>query len=165
VSEIIVIAAVAQNGIIGRNGTMPWHISEDFKRYKSLTLGHTVIMGDRTWISLPVKPQPGRKNIVLSFDAAFKAEGADVFPSMESALEACKNDGKIFLIGGASVYRKGVEIADTLELTRIGRCIEGDTYFPEVDFSRWILTAQEDRMHDEFGKYSFLTYRRASGSK
>lgn len=158
--EIIVIAALSSNRVIGKDGKIPWHISEDFKHYKELTLGHTIIMGDITWNSLPVKPQPGRENIVLSLKPDFKAEGAKVFGSMEEALNYTKNREKIFLIGGASVYQKGILIADKLELTRIWRCIEGDTFFPEVDFSEWILISQIDRFHESFGKYSFMTYKR-----
>lgn len=159
-SEVIIIAAVAKNNVIGNGLKIPWYISTDFRHFKELTTGHTVIMGDRTWESLPVKPLPNRKNLVLSFDRSFNAEGAKVCFSMEEALELSKNSEKVFLIGGASVYQAGMTIADTLELTRIHNDYQGDVLFPEFDSSIWEETGREDHEDQEHGPYSFITYRR-----
>jgi dihydrofolate reductase len=154
-TEIIVIAAVAKNGVIGKDGKIPWYISEDFKHFKKLTMGHPCIMGENTYYSLPIKPLPGRENIVLSFNKELKIPGAIVKNSFEDALEHCKNKDKVFICGGASVYKLGVKVADRLELTRIHRDYEGDVYFPEVDFNKWKLAKRIDK---DF--YSFLTYVR-----
>jgi dihydrofolate reductase len=154
-AEIIVIVAVAENNVIGCKGDIPWRIKEDFQRFKDLTTGYPCIMGDRTYISLPKRPLPGRENIVLSLDKNFKAEGAVVMHSFEDALEHCRGKGKAFICGGATIYRIGMKVADTFELTRVHKTYEGDTFFPEVDFSEWTLV-NEDKKEG----YSFLTYKR-----
>lgn len=159
-SEIIVIAAVAQNNVIGNGLKIPWHISEDFKRFKQLTLHHVVMMGDRTYDSLPTKPLPDRENIILTFNKDYQAPGAVIKYSFEEALDHCKDREKIFIIGGASVYKIGLEKADTLELTRIHKDFKGDVFFPEIDFDQWQLINQIDMTDDKVGAYSFLTYKR-----
>lgn len=158
-SKVIVIAAVAANNVIGNGMKIPWYLSEDFKRFKNLTMGHTVVMGQRTWESLPVRPLPGRRNVVLC-DKPYEAEGAEVFGSMENALSACADDGKVFLIGGASVYAAGCKLADTLEITRLWREYDGDVFFPEIDADVWEETARINRSDPKFGDYSFMTFRR-----
>ena len=168
-TELIVIAAVAQNGVIGRGSEIPWRISEDFKRFKALTMGHPCIMGDVTYESLPAKwrPLPGRENVVLAFDRSYHPEGTTVFHDFEEALAYVRGQGapKAFIIGGASIYRLGVQVADTLELTRIHRDYEGDVYFPEFDLADWDLVAEIDEqsldsVSGEVVRYSYLTYRR-----
>ena len=158
--DVIVIAAVAKNGVIGREGRMPWRIGEDFRRFKALTSGHAVVMGRQTWESLPQRPLSGRKNIVLSRNPGFRPEGAAVVRSIEEAFSAAGDDGKIFVIGGASVYGEAMKFATTLELTRLEREIEGDVMFPDFDEGQWTLTAKEDRADAEYGAYSFCTYTR-----
>lgn len=159
-SEIIVIAAIAKNNVIGKGLDIPWHIREDFLHFKELTLDHTVIMGDRTYTSLPKKPLSRRENIVLTFDRDFQAPGAIIKYSFEEALEYCRNRDKVFIIGGVSVYRLGIQVADTLELTRIHRDFEGDIIFPEINFSEWDLLNRIDKTDETYGDYSFLTYKR-----
>lgn len=159
-SEIIIIAALAKNNVIGNGMQIPWHIKEDFQHFKNLTLHHPVIMGDKTYESLPNKPLKGRENIVLTFDKNYHPEGAIIKYSLEEALDYCKDKEKVFIIGGASVYKITLAIADTLELTRIHRDFKGDIYFPEINFAEWDLINQEDKVDAEYGPYSFLTYKR-----
>ncbi|HDQ60085.1 MAG TPA: dihydrofolate reductase [Candidatus Woesearchaeota archaeon] len=153
--EIIMIAAKAKNNVIGKAGKIPWHISEDFKHFKEKTMGYPVIMGMTTFESLPVKPLSGRTNIVLTKNPEYHPENVVVKYSMKDALDYCNGAEKIFLIGGASIYKQGMEFADTLELTEIDREYEGDTYFPEFSMSEWELVNSDPR-----DGYSFNTYKR-----
>lgn len=166
-AEIIVIAAVAQNNAIGKDGDIPWRLSEDFQHFQNKTMGHPCVMGDKTYESLPdnAKPLPGRENIVLTFDKEYNPEGTKVFFSWEDAMEYLKDKKKVYICGGASIYKLGLKVADTLELTRIHKDIEGDTFFPEINFDEWELIKQEDgegvnKRNDEVLKFSFLTYKR-----
>lgn len=154
-AEIIVIAAIAKNNVIGNKGDIPWRIKEDFLHFKKKTMGHSCIMGDRTYESLPVKPFEGRENIILTFDKNYHPKGTVVFYNFEDALRHVEKKEKAFICGGATVYRIGLKIADTLELTRVNLTPEGDTYFPEINFDEWNLVNEEN--HE---KYSFMTYRR-----
>ena len=154
-SEIIIIAAVAKNGIIGRNGKIPWHIKEDFQHFKKLTLGYSIIMGRKTWESLPVKPLKDRMNIILTRQEDFKPEGAIVKSSLKDALDCCNSQDKVFIIGGESVYKEALPIANTLELTKIDKDYIGDTYFPDFDSREWKLEKKEAKKG-----YSFLSYAR-----
>jgi dihydrofolate reductase len=166
-SEITIIAAVAQNGIIGYKSQIPWHISEDFQHFKNLTLGYPVIMGDVTYLSLPIKPLPGRKNIVLSLDPEFKAhEGVTIFNDFEAAIESISDKEKAFIIGGATIYRLGLMVADSIELTKIHEDYFGDVYFPQmVEINKWKLVKEEqhegmDRKNNKMVKFSYLRYER-----
>lgn len=160
-TEIIIIAAVAENGVIGRQGKLPWHIPEDMKRFKQLTIGHPVIMGRKTFESLG-KPLSGRKNIVItsqknympiqSAGAAFSSD-IIVVHSLEEAIKKCSG-GKAFIIGGQSVFEEALPLADRLEITEVHRSVDGDVFFPEIS-GEWKETARED--HDGF---SFVTYLR-----
>lgn len=170
-TEIAVIVAVAQNGVIGRQkeNDIPWRLSEDFQHFKELTMGCPCIMGDITYESLPKKsrPLPGRENIVLTFDKSYHPEGTTVFYRFEDAIDYVRQKGveRAYITGGASIYRLGMAIADVFELTRIHRDIEGDIYYPAVDWDRWELIRQED--HTGIDKvsgdrllFSYLTYHR-----
>ncbi len=157
--EIIVIAAIAENGVIGNGQEIPWYFKEDFQRFKSLTNGHAVIMGSKTFESLPIKPLPNRLNIVLNFEEDYVAPGVIVKTSFEDALDFCKNYDKIFIIGGASVYAQGLKVANKLELTKVKGEYKGDVFFPEIDYSKWTLTSKEEK--EEF---AFETYIRKSFS-
>ena len=164
-AEIIVIVAVAQNGVIGKDGDIPWRIKEDFQHFKDLTMGHPCIMGDKTYESLPenAKPLPGRENIVLTFDKNYHPEGTTIFHSFEEAIEYCKDKEKVFITGGASIYKLGLKAADILELTRIHKDFEGDVFFPEINFDEWELIKKEDKTDEKHGAFSFLTYVRKKG--
>ncbi len=154
-SKIIIIAAVSENNVIGKDGKIPWHIKEDLQHFKILTLNHPVIMGRKTYESLPVKPLKDRVNIVLTKQKEFSPPDVVVKNSLEEAIEYCKNYDKVFIIGGQSLFDEGLKIADTLELTRIHGNYEGDTFFPKINFNEWILKNRE-----EGEGYSFLTYVR-----
>lgn len=166
-TEIIVIVAVAQNGIIGKNNDIPWRIKEDFRHFKDATLGFPCIMGDKTYESLPVKPLPGRENIVLTLDNDYQPEGTTVFHDFNKAIQyvKAKNFQKVFITGGATIYRLGMKVADTFELTRIYKDYDGDISYPKIDFNEWELVKREDNksvdtLCNEPVEFSFLTYRR-----
>ena len=154
-AEIIIIAAIAENNVIGKDNDIPWHIKEDFLHFKELTMGNACIMGDRTYESLPARPLPGRENIVLTLDENYNPPGTTVFNSLEKALEYCSDRDRVFICGGATIYKLTLPYAHTLELTRVHMSPEGDTCFPEVDFNEWELVKEE-----KHSGYSFLTYRR-----
>ena len=154
-SEIIIIAAISENNVIGKDGKIPWHIKEDLQRFKRLTLNHPVIMGRKTHESLPVKPLKDRTNIVLTRDKNFNPPDVVVKHSLQDALEYCKNYDKVFIIGGQSIFEEGMKVADTLELTRVNGNYDGDAFFPEINFGEWTLKNKEDGRD-----YSFLTYTR-----
>jgi len=157
--EIIIIAAMAENRVIGKNNTLPWSLKEDLTRFKELTLGYPCIMGRKTWESLPKRPLPGRPNIVvskgghLSDDRQFA--GAAVFPSLNEAVRHCERYEKIFICGGASIYREALAFAGKIELTVIQKPYEGDVFFPEIDPAAWVKTGSAD-----FDGFSFISYGR-----
>jgi len=168
-TKINVIVAIAQDNAIGKDNGIPWEIKEDFEHFKNKTMGFPCIMGDKTFESLPenARPLPGRENIVLSFDENYKPEGTTVFNDFNKAIEYVKNKDveKAFIIGGASIYKLGMQVADILELTKIHKDYDADTFFPEINFDEWELINKEDRegkdiKSNENVKFSFLTYRR-----
>jgi dihydrofolate reductase len=158
---ITLLAAVARNGVIGIDNRLPWHLPADLKHFKALTLGHTVIMGRKTWESLPAKfrPLPGRRNIVVTRDPSYRAEGAVVAQSLPAAIAAAGND-EAFVIGGAELYAAALPLADRLQLTEIDAAFEGDTWFPAIDPDHWRETSREAH-HDEAGfGYAFVSYQK-----
>ena len=158
--EVIIISAIAKNGCIGIKNKIPWHIKRDFEHFKKLTQGHVVIMGRKTWESLPIQPLPGRQNIVLTRDTNFKLDKADVFQSFGEALNSCADQKKVFIIGGANIYEQGLKYANVLELTKIEKEFVGDTYFPKINYDEWKLVSKEDLVDETHGKYSFLRYEK-----
>ena len=167
VTEIVVISAVAKNNVIGKNNDIPWRIKEDFQHFKSQTLGHPCIMGDKTYESLPdnAKPLPGRENIILTFDRNYRPEGVTLLYDFNEALDYCrqKKAAKAFICGGATIYRLGLKVADTLMLTRIYKDVDGDVFFPEINFDEWAQTSRMDSKDEKHGPFSFITYRRIAG--
>ncbi len=168
-TEIIIIAALASNGVIGSRQEIPWRIPEDFRRFKRLTLGHPCIMGDATFDSLPdqFRPLPGRENVVLSLDPDYARPGTTVFHDFDEAIAYVrgKDVPKAFIGGGATIYRLALPIADTLELTHLDRPYPGDILFPPIDYAEWELVSEErhqglDAKSGESVGYSFSTYRR-----
>ncbi|WP_375616508.1 dihydrofolate reductase [Bartonella sp. AP58NXGY] len=147
--SICFIAAVAENGVIGREGAMPWHLSTDLQRFKALTLGKPIIMGRKTWDSLG-RPLPGRTNIVVTRDCTFNAEGAVVAHSLSQACSlatsvASQNDVKeIFIIGGGEIFQQGLPMADKIFLTEVLASIEGDSFFPVFDKEKWTIVQTQD---------------------
>lgn len=158
--SISIIAAVARNRAIGHNNKLLYWLPNDLKRFKALTTGHTIIMGRRTFESLPKGALPNRRNVVLSRgDSEFP--GCDKYSSLEEALNNCKEDEDVFIIGGASVYEQAMKFADRLLLTEIDDTPqEADAFFP--DYSDWTLTNRENHQKDEkhLFEYSFADYER-----
>jgi dihydrofolate reductase len=159
---ISIIVAIAENNIIGKDNRLIWHLSEDLKRFKQLTLGHTVIFGLNTFQFLPVKPLPGRTNIVISLDPEIQFEGAVTVGSPEKALEICKNEEEVFICGGASIYKQFLPLADKIYLTKVLHTFPGDTSFPEINPNKWIIESESDIFTDEKSKlrYQFLNFKK-----
>jgi dihydrofolate reductase len=141
---ISIIVAVSEDGGIGKDNELLWHISEDLKRFKRLTTGHTIIMGKKTWDSLPRKPLPGRKNIVLTDVPGERFDSSVTAYSIEEALEKCEKNEEIFVIGGGSVYKQFMTIADRLYITHVHKKAEADIYFPEIDPKVWQVVEKEE---------------------
>lgn len=147
-TDIVMIAAVAQNGIIGHAGDMPWRLASDFKRFRKLTMGKPQVMGRKTFASIG-KPLPGRTNIVISRDPTLKIEGCLTATSLDQALELARADAEekgvdeICIQGGGEVYRQAIDRADRLRITHVETVLEGDTVFPEIDPALWVVTEEE----------------------
>lgn len=161
IAQLGLVWAMAENGVIGRDGGLPWDLPDDLARFKAITEGHTVVMGRRTWESLWIKPLPNRTNIVVSRQHDFAAEGAIVARSLGAALAAAPTQ-EIYCIGGAGLFVKALPFATRLELTLIHADIEGDVYMPAIDWSQWMLTAESVHPADDRHAYpfSFRTFER-----
>jgi dihydrofolate reductase len=160
VTALSLIVACSRDGVIGRDGDLPWHLPSDLKRFKALTEGHAVIMGRRTWESLPerFRPLPGRRNLVLTRRPDYEAPGAEVFGSLSAAVAAVAGSG--FVIGGGQVYDEALPLARRAYVTHVDTDVEGDTFFPDLVPAEWSLAA-EDGPHEENGlPFSFRTYER-----
>ncbi len=160
--KISIVAALARGGVIGRENEIPWRIPEDARHFRALTLGHPVVMGRRTWDSLPAayRPLPGRRNIVLSRDPVWQADGAERSGSLGEALRLVDGAPQVFVIGGAGVYAAALPIADELLLTEIDAGIDGDTLFPPFDLAIFEETAREQLVSETGVSLSFVTYAR-----
>jgi dihydrofolate reductase len=134
--RLTIIAALADNGVIGRAGALPWHLPDDLRRFKSLTMGRPILMGRRTFESIG-RPLPGRRNLVLTRGVQPFPEGVQAVPSLASALEACAKDPELCIIGGADVFRETLPQADRLELTRVHATPDGDVTFPDFQLEQW----------------------------
>jgi dihydrofolate reductase len=154
--SVTLILARAENSVIGKDGAIPWHIGDDLKRFKALTLGKSIVMGRKTWDSLPRKPLPGRRNIVVTRDADWRAEGADAM-----ALDTALALADVFVIGGGEIYHAALARADRIELTEVHRAFDGDVRF-DFDPAGWHETAREDHATPEGLRYSFVTLKRES---
>ncbi|WP_298900308.1 dihydrofolate reductase [uncultured Psychroserpens sp.] len=160
-SELTIIVAAGENDAIGKDNDLIWHLSDDLKRFKSLTNGHHIIMGRKTFESFP-KPLPNRKHVVITRQDNYKVpDGVIVVNNMEDALDASKNDEQPFIIGGGEIYRQSMSLADKIEITRVHHSFENaDTFFPEIDLSIWKETHSEFHEKDDKHDFSFtfLTY-------
>lgn len=161
------IAALGENRVIGVDNSMPWHLPGDFKYFKATTLGKPIIMGRKTWDSLG-RPLPGRLNIVVSRQTDLALEGAEVFPSLDAAVERAEAWAKaqgvdeLMLIGGAQLYAQGLEQADRLYLTRVALSPEGDAWFPEFDLNQWKLVSNvENAAEGDKPVYNFEVWEKA----
>jgi len=153
-SEIVLVVAIADNGVIGKDGAIPWHISEDMKRFKALTMGHTIVMGRKTWDSLPRKPLPGRINVVITRQKDWQAEGAVTASSLGQATSG--TSGTVMVIGGAEVYERALPLASRIELTEVHKNFAGDARFV-LDRKGWHETAREDHLTANGLGYSYVT--------
>ena len=158
--RVYLVAAVARNGVIGAQGQLPWHLPEDLRHFRKITLGHPVIMGRRTWESLG-KPLPGRENIVISRRPGFEAPGASVALSLEAAIALCAGEPAVFVIGGAEIYAAALALADGLVLTEIDADYAGDTRFPDWDRAAWRATQRETHTSAEGLRFDFALYEKA----
>ncbi|SMB98219.1 dihydrofolate reductase [Hymenobacter roseosalivarius DSM 11622] len=159
---IALVVAVAQNGIIGRDNQLIWHLPKDLKHFKNLTLGHPIIMGRRTFEAIG-RPLPGRQNIVVTRQPEWKADGTETTYSVPEALELAQtHDENIFIIGGAEIYRQSLSAADTIYLTEIHHDFEGDATFPDLNHTEWREETRVRHEPDEKHAYpfSFVTLRR-----
>jgi dihydrofolate reductase len=158
-TRVFLVAAVAANGIIGAGNRMPWHLPEDLKHFKALTLGHPVIMGRKTHESIG-KPLPGRENIVISRKPGLEIPGVSVASSLEAALALCLGEPVVFVIGGGEIYRAALPLADGIVLTEIGQAFDGDTKFP--DWDRAAFRESQRQSHTSAGglPYDFVLYER-----
>ena len=160
-SDIALVVAIAQNGVIGNHGKIPWRISDDMKQFKAVTLGKPCIMGRKTWDSLPRKPLPGRTNIVLTRDSAFSAPDAAIVYTLDEALAfaAGEQPQEIMILGGADLYRATLPRAARVYLTEVHRDFAGDAHF-DFDRTGWRERSREDRTTPEGLAYSFVTLER-----
>ena len=167
-TEIVLIAAVAENGVIGAGGTIPWRLKSDMQRLKAMTMGRPIVMGRKTFESLPRRPLPGRTNIVVTHDASFRAAGAVVTTSFNDARAVALGDAlrrfatEIAVIGGAEIYAQWMDIADRVEITEVHARPEGDTFFAAIDPADWeeVARVRNSAGPDDSADFSYVTYRR-----
>jgi dihydrofolate reductase len=163
---IVLLAAVADNGVIGRDNALPFRQSSDLKRFKALTMGKPVLMGRKTYISIG-KPLPGRTNIVVSRDSGFSPQGVVVARSLEAALAAARDDARrngvneIIIIGGTEIFAQTMPLADRLEITHVHSRPAGDTFFPSIDAARWREAARSEHPAGpkDDAAFAYVTYR------
>jgi dihydrofolate reductase len=164
--DLVLIAAVARNGVIGRGGALPWHLGADMTHFRDVTRGCPLIMGRRTWDSLSprYRPLPGRANIVVSRRAGWTADGAQVAPSLQAALRLAQlrldATRRVFVIGGAQLYREAMPLADVLELTEVHADVDGDTRFPFWDRAAFDEVRRAAQNAEDGLAFDFATYRR-----
>jgi len=157
--ELTIIAAASTNNVIGFDNKLIWNIPKDLKRFKELTQGHSVIMGRKTFESLP-NPLPNRRNIIVTRNKNYSPEGIEVFSSIEDAIDACRDDLQPFIIGGGDIYSQTINLVDKIELTRVYKDFQGDAFFPHIPLDKFELVNElVNYLDDESNtKYSFLTY-------
>ena len=149
--HIAIYVAIAENGVIGSKGGLPWRLSTDLKRFKAGTMGKPIVMGRKTWESFPKRPMPGRLNVVVTRDNTYRAEGAETAPSLQDAIALAKVRARcmsvadeICVIGGGEIYRQALPLADRLHVTHVLASVDGDTVFPTIDPAVWRLASSED---------------------
>ena len=158
---VSIIVAQGRNRVIGSRGGLPWHLPSDLRRFRELTTGHAVVMGRKTYESLPpaVRPLPGRRNVVVSSNAGYRPDGgAEVFTSLSEALEAC--EGRCFVIGGGQVYAQATPLADRIYLTEVQADPPGDVFFPALATDTWTCVEESDPIAENDHTFSFKVYDR-----
>ncbi len=149
------IAAVAQNGVIGNNNDLIWHLPDDLKHFKNLTKGHTIIMGRKTWESIGARPLPLRTHIIITRNSDYAAQGAHVVSTLAEALELAKEDDQPYIVGGGEIYQLAMPYLNRMELTIVHHDFEGDTHFPNYTEEEWKTTHTERHEADERHAYPF----------
>ena len=159
--SLSIIVAISENRVIGRDGDLPWHISEDLRRFKSLTMGCPIIMGRKTYESIG-RPLPGRTSVVISTNADYPEKGILLARDFCEALDLVRDASEVFVVGGARIYELALPFVDRIYLTQVYTKIDGDTFFPEIDWSHWDLVEQSPgkRCADDKFEYSFQTFDR-----
>jgi len=159
---LTIIAAASENNALGKDNQLLWHLPEDFKRFKTLTSGHYIVMGRKTFESFP-KPLPNRTHIIITRQNDYQApEGCVVVSSLEKAMELCPANEEAFVIGGGEIYKQAINVVDKIDVTRVHTSIDADTFFPEIDTNIWKLVFEEFHAKDEKHAFdfTFLTYVR-----
>ena len=159
-TRMYLVAAVAANGIIGAKGKLPWHLPEDLKHFKRVTLGHPVIMGRKTWESLK-GPLPGRENIVITRQGGYQASGAAVASSLGAALALCAGESVVCVIGGEQIFKDALPLAAGLIMTEIKQDFAGDARFPDYDRSQWREAQREAHTAENGMRFDFVRYEKA----
>lgn len=158
-ARLSVIVAIAKDGVIGVDNTLPWHLPEDLKRFRALTMGHHIIMGRKTYDSLG-RLLPGRTTVIVTRNVDYQIEGALVANSLEQAIALCGNDDEVFLIGGAELYQAGLGLADKLYITEIDLAVAGDAHFPQLPVGQWKEAAREAHVSEKGLQFNYVTYER-----
>jgi dihydrofolate reductase len=159
---LTLIAATSTNNALGKDNQLVWHLPLDFKRFKTLTSEHYIIMGRKTFESFP-KPLPNRTHVIITRNKNYDApEGCLVVSSLEKAIEVCPKNEEVFIIGGGEIYKQSIDVADKIELTRVHTEVEADAFFPEIDSNKWKLVFEEQHTKDEKHAFdfTFLTYEK-----
>ena len=158
---IIMIAAVAENNALGKNNDLVWHLPNDFKRFKSLTTNHYIIMGRKTFESFP-KPLPNRTHVIITRQSDYNPEGCIVVDSIEKAIAACPENEDSYIIGGGEIYNLALPYADIIEITKVHHTFDADTFFPKINEREWILVESEENFKNDkhLYDYTYETYIR-----
>lgn len=157
--NLSLIVAVAKNGVIGKDNTLPWHLPEDLKRFRALTTGHHIIMGRKTYESLG-RLLPGRTTVIVTRNTDYTVEGALIAHTLIEAAELCKDDAEAFIIGGAELYKDALKLVNKLYITEIDVAIDGDAFFPEFDSAEWQETLREEHTSAQGLSFSYITLQR-----
>jgi dihydrofolate reductase len=155
---VTIIAALSENRVIGRDGDLPWHLPDDLRRFKTRTSGHAIIMGRRTFESVG-RPLPNRRNIVVTRNDSWRADGVETARSVDAAIAMAEGDEEIFIAGGGEIYAASLTIATRMDLTIVHTTLDGDVFFPSFDLDAWTLAADERHDADERHAYAF-SFRR-----
>ena len=158
-TKLAIIVAVANNGVIGSDNSIPWHCPADLKYFKRITMGAPILMGRKTYQSLKIKPLPGRQNIILTRDHMFHCEACDVVHSLDEALALVKDKPKLFIIGGAEIYKQSINIADEVYITHVDIDAEGDRFFPDIDLTQWQCVSEQVHPKGEDSLYDLVFKR------
>ena len=160
-SRLSLIVAMSRNRVIGANGTIPWHLPDELRLFKNLTMGHHIITGRKTWDSIG-RLLPGRTTVIVTRQPGYQVTGAIVAHSLEDAISACGTDDEIFVIGGAELFRAALPLADRLYLTTVDAEISGDTYMPQIEPAAWLEVSSQPHAADERHRYPYrhVVYKR-----